>query len=105
MINLTKFLAVLTVATSICTQTTLVAQEEPSANTALIGGKILTMDVDERVVTAIAIRDGRILAVGSDDEVRKFCDDNTEVVELGGKTVIPGIIAAHCHAVGVAKNV
>ncbi|MEO2017088.1 MAG: amidohydrolase [Fuerstiella sp.] len=101
----TKFLAVLTVATFICAQTALVAQEKQSANTVLVGGKILTMDADSRIVTAIAIRDGRILAVGGDDEIRRFCDDSTKVVELGGKTVIPGIIAAHCHAVGVAKNV
>ena len=105
MIKLKTFLAVLTVAIIICTHTKLIAQAEPSANTVLLGGRILTMDTDDRIVTGVAIRDGRILAVGSDAEIRKFSTDNTTVVELGGKTVIPGIIAAHCHAVGVAKNV
>ena len=105
MIQSTTSRAVLTVAAIICTQTTLVGQVEQSATTALVGGKILTMRADDRIVTAIAIRDGRILAVGSDDEIKTHCDNNTEVVELDGRMVIPGIIAAHCHAVGVAKNV
>ncbi|MCP4782398.1 MAG: amidohydrolase [Fuerstiella sp.] len=105
MIKSTEYLAVLTVAAIVCTQTTLVAQVEQSADTVLVSGRILTMDADDRIKTAIAIRGGRILAVGSDDEIRQFAGANTEVVELGGRMVIPGIIAAHCHAVGVAKNV
>ena len=80
MIQSTTSRAVLTVAAIICTQTTLVGQVEQSATTALVGGKILTMRADDRIVTAIAIRDGRILAGGSDDEIKTHCDNNTEVV-------------------------
>ena len=79
-----------------------VAQE--AADTVLVGGKILTMDAEDQVVTAIAIRAGRILATGNDREIRRHVGEDTMVVELDGKTVIPGIIAAHCHAVGVARN-
>lgn len=77
---------------------------ENSADIVLVGGKILTMDSQDRSVAAIALRDGRVLATGSDAEIRRFIGDETQVVELDGKTVIPGIIAAHCHAVGVARN-
>ncbi|MEO1979595.1 MAG: amidohydrolase [Fuerstiella sp.] len=105
MIKSTMFVAALTVATIICTAPTLVAQKQQLADTVLVGGRILTMEADDRIVPAIAIRDGRILAVGSDEAIKKFVGDTTKVVELGGKMVIPGIIAAHCHAVGVAKNV
>lgn len=80
------------------------AQEARIADTVLVGGKIVTVDADDRVAAAVAIRDGRILAAGSDQEIRRFVDDSTTVVQLDGKTVIPGIIAAHCHAVGVARN-
>lgn len=73
------------------------------ANTVLLGGKIITMDAD-RVVAALAIRDGRILAIGSNQEVKQLAGEATTVVQLDGKTVIPGIIAAHCHAIGVARN-
>ncbi|MEO1970228.1 MAG: amidohydrolase, partial [Pirellulaceae bacterium] len=81
-----------------------VAQETDRANTVLVGGKILTMDAENRVVTAVAIRGSRILAAGSDREIRRLVSDETIVIQLDGKTVIPGIIAAHCHAIGVARN-
>lgn len=81
-----------------------VALSQEAADTVIVGGKILTMDSEDRVAAALAIRDGRILAVGSDLEIRPFVGDDTNVVQLDGKTVIPGIIAAHCHAVGVARN-
>jgi predicted amidohydrolase YtcJ len=81
-----------------------VVQRATTAETVLVGGKILTMDAKDRTVAAVAIRGGRILATGSDAEVRKFVGKNTSVVNLEGGTVIPGIIAAHCHAVGVARN-
>jgi predicted amidohydrolase YtcJ len=99
------FFRVLTVATVICTQTAIFAGKTLPVQTILVGGTILTMDADGRVVTALAIHDGQILAAGSDEEIRKLAVGDTVVVELGGKTVIPGIIAAHCHAVGVARNV
>ncbi len=75
-----------------------------SADTVLLGGKIVTMDAENRVVTAIAIQNGRILELGSDQQIRRYIDERTKVVQLDGKMVIPGIIAAHCHAVGVARN-
>lgn len=77
---------------------------EVSADTVLLGGEILTMDAQDSIVTAVAIRNGRILAAGTDQEISKFQGDNTAIVQLDGATVIPGVIAAHCHAVGVAKN-
>jgi predicted amidohydrolase YtcJ len=77
---------------------------QPVADTILVGGNIVTMNSGDRIVNAIAIGDGRILAVGSEREIRKFAGGETDVVKLNGKTVIPGIIAAHCHAVGVARN-
>jgi predicted amidohydrolase YtcJ len=80
------------------------AQEPSPANIVLVGGKILTMDAENRVAAAVAIRDHRILAVGSDQEIRALVGDDTLVVQLDGKMVIPGIIAAHCHAIGVARN-
>lgn len=78
--------------------------QEDAADTVLIGGKILSLDVEDRIIEAVAIRDGRILATGSNREIRTFVGGATKVVELDGKTVIPGIIAAHCHAIGVARS-
>lgn len=74
------------------------------ADTVLLGGKIVTLDQRDHITSAIAIRDGRILGVGDDQQIRRFIGETTDVVELDGQTVIPGIIAAHCHAVSVARN-
>ncbi len=88
----------------ICTSANVFSQDDVFADTVLLDRKILTMDASERIVTAVAIREGRVLAAGSDRGTMRFVGAQTKTVRLDGKTVIPGIIAAHCHAVGVARN-
>jgi predicted amidohydrolase YtcJ len=60
-------------------------------------GKILTVDAEDRIAEAMAVCDGRILAVGSNDEILALRKDDTEVTDLGGKCVTPGFIDAHHH--------
>ncbi|MEQ8788574.1 MAG: amidohydrolase [Pirellulaceae bacterium] len=79
-----------------------IAADVEPAETVLLGGKIVTLDAKETVAEAIAVRDGKIVAVGDDDDVRKLIGDKTTVVQLDGKTVVPGFIETHCHAIGVA---
>lgn len=67
------------------------------ADLAMRGGKIATLDAGGRFVSALAARDGRIVALGGDGEVSGAIGGNTRVVELGGRTVIPGIVDSHCH--------
>ncbi len=69
-----------------------------SADTILLNGKIVTLDAKSSVVPALAIRDGRIMALGSDDEMRKLAGPSTRTVDVGGRTVIPGLIDSHIHA-------
>ncbi len=62
------------------------------------GGTILTMDGDQpRYAEALAIRDGRILAVGTDDEIAALTSESTRVVDLDGRTLLPGFVDAHGH--------
>ena len=68
------------------------------ADLVLVGGRVHTMDPGQPQATAIAIRGERILAVGSDAEVRGFAGPGTEVLSLGGRTVLPGLIDTHTHA-------
>ena len=62
-----------------------------------INGDILTMDAGNRVVEAISVRRDRIEAVGDTDEIMALVDDHTEVVDLRGRTLLPGFIDAHGH--------
>jgi hypothetical protein len=102
----TSFVTTLILFTSAVavTATERAAPNQQTADTVLLDGKILTVDAKNSVVEALAIRDGRVLVVGSNATVRKYVGDKTKVIRLGGKTVIPGIVATHCHAVGVARG-
>ena len=60
-------------------------------------GSILTVDPQDHIVQAVAIRGDRILAAGSREEMEPFIDANTHVLDAGGKTVLPGFIDAHIH--------
>ncbi|MEQ8854949.1 amidohydrolase [Gimesia sp.] len=78
-----------------------------SAETATLifkNGKIITLDSKSKIAAAIAIRDGKILAVGSNAEMKPFQGEQTKVVFLDGKTVIPGLIESHVHALRAARG-
>ncbi|SMB90310.1 hypothetical protein SAMN00017405_1297 [Desulfonispora thiosulfatigenes DSM 11270] len=67
------------------------------ANLIYVNGKVLTVDNDNRVVSALAVKNNLILAVGSNEEVLVYQDENTKVIDLMGKTMIPGFCDAHGH--------
>lgn len=58
---------------------------------------VLTVDAKQPKATAFAVRDGRFIAAGSDEMVKPFVGSNTKVLDLKGKTVVPGFIDAHIH--------
>ncbi len=63
----------------------------------LARGRVLTMDASNSVAQAVAIRDGRIVAVGSDDAVLPLAGAGTELIDLGGRTALPGLTDCHVH--------
>ncbi|MFD7061224.1 amidohydrolase [Streptomyces sp. NPDC059906] len=69
-----------------------------TADLILTGGDVLTVDDAFSVAQAVAVRAGRILAVGSDAEIRALAGPGTRVVDLAGRTVLPGINDSHLHA-------
>lgn len=74
------------------------------ATLVLRGGKVRTMDANARIATAVAIRDNKIVAIGSDRDIARYVRTGTQVIELDGRTVMPGFIDAHVHpAVGAER--
>ena len=69
------------------------------ADLLLFNGKVVTLDSASSVSEAIAIEAGRIAATGSSEELRKLAGPATKVIDLGGRTVIPGLIDSHIHAI------
>lgn len=67
------------------------------ADTVLIGGQILTADESFTTAEALAIVDGRIVARGTTDEIAELVGRDTELIELAGATVVPGLIDNHFH--------
>ncbi|MEZ5572807.1 MAG: amidohydrolase [Halioglobus sp.] len=61
------------------------------------GGPVLTVNSQDQVAEALAVKDGMILAVGSDTEIMALRTDHTTLVDLQGRTLLPGFIAAHEH--------
>jgi hypothetical protein len=68
---------------------------EPEA--VFINGKIVTLDAAGSTAEAVAVQDGKILKLGSAEEIKKLAGSSTRLIDLGGKTVVPGLIDAHCH--------
>ncbi len=67
------------------------------ADLVLLNGKIATLDRDNRMVTALAARQGRIVASGDEADLAPLISSETQVVDLAGRTAIPGIVDSHCH--------
>lgn len=70
------------------------------ADLILKNGKILTVDDAFSIAEALAVKDGKVLSVGSTEEISELEGESTEVIDLEGKTVMPGLIDSHIHVVG-----
>ncbi|MDP9113659.1 MAG: amidohydrolase, partial [Acidobacteriota bacterium] len=75
-----------------------------NADTVLLNGNILTADPKFSTQQAVAVRDGKIMAVGSTDQIRKLAGTQTRVIDVAGRTVIPGLIDSHMHAVRAGSS-
>lgn len=67
------------------------------ADLVLIHGKIITVNDRETIAEAVAVKHGRIIAVGSSDEIKTCISSSTKVIELKNRTVIPGLMDSHGH--------
>jgi len=74
------------------------------ADLLLVNGKIVTVDDKFSVKEAVAVKDGKIMATGTSKEMKKLKGDATEVIDLDGKMVMPGLFDSHLHMVKTGAN-
>jgi predicted amidohydrolase YtcJ len=74
------------------------------AETILVNGKVLTVDPQFSTHSALAVRDGKIVALGGEAEIRTLAGPATRTIDLQGRTVIPGLIDSHMHATRAALS-
>ena len=80
-----------------CLTQTAAAQSVTKADLVLINGTILTVDAKDSVAEALAIQAGKIIAVGSKQQILALTDTHTQVLDLHGRTATPGLIDTHGH--------
>ncbi|MBW1780253.1 MAG: amidohydrolase [Deltaproteobacteria bacterium] len=74
-----------------------VGYQNPTADTILKNGKIITIDAKDTIAQAVAIKNGKILAVGTNPHMDAHHGTETRIINLNGKTVTPGLIDSHAH--------
>lgn len=79
-------------------------QTKQQADTIFINGRVSTLDAHYPNVSAIALKDGKILAIGDDKDIQKLAHPKTQTVDLKGKRVIPGLNDSHLHLIRGGLN-
>lgn len=95
MMRTSKLAKLINIAVFVLGSAGLVAAQ--AADLLLINGKVLTVNAKDSIAQAIAIKDGKILAVGTNHQVRSRAAKNARVIDLHGRTVTPGLIDTHGH--------
>ena len=75
----------------------------PEVDRVLLNGMVITVDQDFTLAEAVAIRDGRIAAVGTTEEIRSLAGSHTRTDDLAGGILMPGIIDAHNHLLSTSQ--
>lgn len=81
------------------------AQWYPEPDLLLTGAEIRTVDAEDSLAEALAVKDGRIIAVGAAAEVAALAGPSTRTVDLAGKTVIPGLQDSHIHFLSLGNDI
>jgi len=77
---------------------------QESADLVIIGGKVATVDDDFSIAEAVAVQDDKIIFVGTNKDAKEYIGSATNVIELNGELVLPGLIDSHGHLTGYGKS-
>ncbi len=77
---------------------------EIHADLVLINGKIITMEDNAPFAESLAIKNGKIIAIGSNSQIKPFISKETRIIDLEGKTAMPGLIDSHGHFGGLGES-
>ena len=75
----------------------------PQADLVLRNGTVISVDSRKSQYQGLAIKQGKVLALGSDEEIAQYVGANTQIIELGGRTAIPGLIEGHGHFLSLGR--
>src|SRR5262245_30831683 len=81
-----------------------IAASTQPADLVVRGGRVITVDAAWSIAEAIAVRDGRFAAIGTNADIAGLVGHSTQVIELNGRTVVPGLIDTHLHQILAALN-
>jgi len=91
-------------AVAVATFAPLGAAHAQPADLIVVNARVATLDAASRVADALAVRDGRLIAVGSRSAVEALAGRDTRRVDAGGRTVVPGLVDSHIHAIRAALS-
>jgi len=80
------------------------SKQNPQADLIIYGGEIYTVDDSNPIVEAVAVKDDKIIFIGTKDEAEKLKNEKTQSIDLQGKTMTPGFIEGHGHLFGLGFN-
>jgi predicted amidohydrolase YtcJ len=102
MLKILRF-TLLVAALAVVAGSRLTAQAKPvgPADLIVVNARVYTVDDGHPMVPAFAVKDGRILFAGSEREVRALASQRTRVIDAHGNTVVPGLVDAHAHLLGL----
>ncbi len=78
--------------------------KESQVDLVLLNGKIITVDPNDTIAEAVAVKDGKIIMIGTSSEARSLAGEKTRVIDLEDRTLVPGFIDAHVHIDSTAAN-
>src|SRR5215207_10194369 len=81
----------------------LLALSQQNPNLIILNANVRTMDKANPTTQAIAVKDGRIAAVGSTDDIRKFAGPETKIIDAEGRLVLPGFNDSHAHFMAIGN--